>query len=247
MNQLVSIGDRFGRLTVAEILPRESKAERQLFRCACDCGGERVCLGQSIRVGRTLSCGCLRSLKVFAPKTFSEKVCIICGSGWTPKTWAQAQRNSTCGQKCKAEFISAKRRRSLHALELELKAKSTPQPDGCITWTGPSYRDGYARICRNGRLQMAHRVAYEIAKGPIPQGLCLDHLCRVRSCINPEHLEPVTHQENVRRGARASQTHCLRGHPFDDENTRYLATGGRVCRACADLRRQTRKSLGKRS
>src|SRR5690349_20028702 len=78
-----------------------------------------------------------------------------------------------------------------------------PDPRGCIEWTGTRNTKGYGRIARggvNGRFLMAHRVAYELARGPIPEGLQLDHLCRNRLCCNPDHLEPVTRQENVARG-----------------------------------------------
>jgi hypothetical protein len=87
-------------------------------------------------------------------------------------------------------------------------------------------------------MQYAHRAVYEMEVGPIADGLEIDHLCRNRGCVNPAHLEPVTHKENVLRGAtvpglNAVKTHCLRGHEFDEENTRHIARNGRrVCRAC---------------
>lgn len=84
---------------------------------------------------------------------------------------------------------------------------------------------------------LTHRYSYERAEGPVPAGLELDHLCRVRSCVNPEHLEPVTHRENMRRGSGWSGRHaqkamCKSGHPFDEANT-YWRRGGRACRACS--------------
>lgn len=114
------------------------------------------------------------------------------------------------------------------------------QPNGCWQWTGNTGR-GYGRISANGRPQQAHRVGYELLVGPIPEGLTLDHLCRNRGCVNPAHVEPVTHRENVLRGEgvaanRARQTHCKRGHPFNDENT-CLCAGKRYCRPCQRLRR----------
>lgn len=83
----------------------------------------------------------------------------------------------------------------------------------------------------------AHRVAYEEIMGPVPEGLELDHLCRTRSCVNPSHLEPVTHRENMNRGdvATRRKTHCPKGHPYDEENT-GIYNGYRNCRACARLR-----------
>ena len=81
-------------------------------------------------------------------------------------------------------------------------------------------------------MALAHRVAYELQVGPIPVGLQLDHLCRVRSCVNPAHLEPVTSAENTRRGLRAMKTHCPQGHPYAGENLLIRPTGQRRCRTC---------------
>lgn len=109
--------------------------------------------------------------------------------------------------------------------------------NGCWLWTGAvqrSKRTGYG-LDTTGR--MAHRLVYEEFIGPIPDGLQLDHLCRVRHCVNPAHLEPVTHRENQLRGFGASgvnarKTHCIAGHAFDEGNT-YRQTGNRrACRKC---------------
>jgi hypothetical protein len=78
----------------------------------------------------------------------------------------------------------------------------------------------------------AHRWAYEAFVGPIPEGLEIDHLCRNRACVNPAHLDPVTHQENMSRGKAARMTHCHKGHPFDEANTRMEAYGSRRCKEC---------------
>jgi HNH endonuclease len=91
---------------------------------------------------------------------------------------------------------------------------------------------------------------YRLLVGPVPEGLELDHLCRNRACVNPAHLEPVSHRENVLRGAsfaaiNAVKTHCIHdGHPFDDVNTIVRPEGRRGCRACmnaAQRRYQRRK------
>lgn len=100
----------------------------------------------------------------------------------------------------------------------------------CWLWTGHITKDGYGAIQRGpshplGRgSSLAHRIGYELLVGPIPIGLELDHICRIRHCVNPDHLEPVTRRINVLRGIsppakRASRTHCLHGHEYTPENT----------------------------
>src|SRR5690348_8963192 len=90
---------------------------------------------------------------------------------------------------------------------------------GCILWSSTLTHDGYGRFYTEGKIVMAHRFAYEALVGPIPEGLQMDHLCRVRSCVNPRHLEPVTARENALRGIGPAvkfgkRTHCGRGHPY---------------------------------
>lgn len=109
----------------------------------------------------------------------------------------------------------------------------------CWLWTASIHPTGYGQF----QLGRAHRVAYELRNGPIPDGLTLDHLCRVRNCVNPDHLEPVTRKVNILRGMglsaqRARQTHCTRGHPFDEANTHIRPNGTRRCRACDRARHQ---------
>lgn len=111
------------------------------------------------------------------------------------------------------------------------------QDDGCWLWTATLDSDGYGSLWVQGTMVSTHRFAYELLVGPIPDGLTLDHLCRVRRCVNPDHLEPVTHRENTLRGesfaaANAAKTRCPRGHPYDDENTYVDGDGGRHCRTC---------------
>ena len=114
---------------------------------------------------------------------------------------------------------------------------------GCWTWRGLMRPDGYGLFYIGGyRKARAHRVAYQALVGPIPEGLELDHLCRNKACVNPDHLEPVTHRENVMRGespaaSRATVTHCPAGHGHDLANTRLSKRNQRHCRTCARERR----------
>ena len=106
----------------------------------------------------------------------------------------------------------------------------------CWEWTAALKR-GYGTIKRQGGMRPAHRVAYEYLRGPIPDGLTIDHLCRNLPCVYPWHLEPVTNKVNLARGVgpsalNARKTHCKRGHLFDEANTHRDDTGRRRCRAC---------------
>ena len=112
--------------------------------------------------------------------------------------------------------------------------------DGCWSWTGSLNQQGYARIRANGRKQQAHRVAWEVIAGrEIADGLHLDHLCRNRGCVNPDHLEPVTSRENTRRGVAPSavaarMNMCVKGvHALEGDNVYVKTSGKRECRACA--------------
>lgn len=109
--------------------------------------------------------------------------------------------------------------------------------DTCWIWEGGKHPLGYGSLRFEGKSQYAHRVVYEALKGSIDEGMSLDHLCRNPSCVNPKHLEPVTHKENVLRGVgptakNAVKTHCQHGHEFTEENTRVTVVGGRLCRTC---------------
>lgn len=104
----------------------------------------------------------------------------------------------------------------------------------CWSWTGADNGSGYGRLWVNGVRIYAHRYAYELLVAPISDGLHIDHLCRNRRCVNPDHLEPVTRKENILRGVsppaeRARATHCIRGHKFDGQRANR---NERVCRIC---------------
>lgn len=108
---------------------------------------------------------------------------------------------------------------------------------GCWEWMSTLNQSGYGKVTYRYKQMLAHRAMYGLVRGPIPNGLGLDHLCRNTRCINPDHLEAVTQKENVMRGnsfmaARSRQTHCVHGHPLDSINTQVRSNGRRRCLAC---------------
>lgn len=111
----------------------------------------------------------------------------------------------------------------------------------CWGWRGRHNPDGYALVGKAG--YVVHRLTYAAVRGPIPEGCELDHLCRIRGCVNPAHLEPVSGVENVLRGRghpalNKRKTHCKRGHPFDKTNTHVDSQGARQCIICTRKRRR---------
>lgn len=110
--------------------------------------------------------------------------------------------------------------------------------DDCWEWVGARFGSGYGAINRDGHTISAHRVSYELLVGPIPDGLELDHLCRNRWCVRPDHLEPVVHVENVRRSplGPSARTHCPQGHPYEGDNLYVKPSGRRVCVTCRRAR-----------
>ena len=105
----------------------------------------------------------------------------------------------------------------------------------CWLWQG-ALSDGYGHVSVDGRGVGVHRVVYEALIAPIPDGLQIDHLCRVRHCVNPDHLEVVTAAENVKRGSvgdnNRDKTHCPQGHPYTGDNLYLNPQGKRECREC---------------
>ena len=117
--------------------------------------------------------------------------------------------------------------------------------DGCWLWTGSQTGNGYGQFKVDGRIVLAHRLAYSLLVSAIPEGLQIDHLCRTRNCVNANHLEVVTHRENIMRGFSPTalntvKTHCPYGHPYDAENTR-VCNGKRKCRTCNRLFNRARR------
>lgn len=128
-----------------------------------------------------------------------------------------------------------------HATRKSLAEYVVDAETGCWVWQRAVNGDGYGSCYREGRIWAAHRWYYIQFVGPVPSGLELDHLCRNRRCVNPDHLEPVTTRENILRGegctAQAKRkTHCLRGHEFTRANTMVAKDGGRRCLTCHNAR-----------
>lgn len=137
-------------------------------------------------------------------------------------------------------------RRALTAAERERFWSKVDRTGPCWLWIAGCFNNGYAAFAVESMNRLAHIVSWEIAHGPVEPGLQLDHLCRVRHCVNPAHLEPVTGQVNTLRGdtlpaANARKVECPFGHPYDAVNT--LHSGGRrYCRACLARRKAERKA-----
>lgn len=140
------------------------------------------------------------------------------------------------------------------------KVDSSGGADACWPWKAGHASHGYgwfrlgSRTDGSRKQLPAHRVAYTMVAGEIPDGFVIDHLCRNRLCCNPEHLEPVTHRENILRGngacaRHARLTHCKHGHPYDEANTRRDTHGHRRCSACelarVDRRRDARQAAAR--
>ena len=119
-----------------------------------------------------------------------------------------------------------------------------PIPEsGCWIWLGSCAQSGYAHVKIDHKTRYIHRIIYEHFKGPISPGLTIDHLCRVRCCINPDHLEQVTRGQNVLRGESTSaknrrKTHCIHGHELCGANLVHVKSRPRtrVCRICTQAR-----------
>lgn len=130
------------------------------------------------------------------------------------------------------------------SLRERIEEKYIPEPNsGCWLWTGAATDRGYGRVWVHAaqRAIPAYRALYELENGPVPDGLELDHLCRVPACVNPAHLEPVTHKENqcrsplIMKGAgdrMRAKTHCPQNHPYAGKNLYTFPDGRRVCRIC---------------
>lgn len=112
--------------------------------------------------------------------------------------------------------------------------------DGCWRWAGYHRADGYINFSVGSKKFKAHRIAYELFVDEIPEGLEIDHICRNRGCVNPDHLRAVTHKENMREVDNRASNHDDKDHDF----TPYFWKQGRVCRVCRIANKQQRKLVG---
>ena len=164
--------------------------------------------------------------------------CSVCGEDFKKELSRMRGNSRLCSRSC---F-----RKSFGTLEERFRSKTVPGENGCILWTGRISKKGYGDFSVNGKTVGAHVFAYEQAYGPVPEGMELDHKCRVRPCVNAEHLRPMTHRDNVLcgkgfPGINSRKTHCIRGHELDEGNTfqviRHGAIQGRGCRKCRRMRK----------
>lgn len=156
----------------------------------------------------------------------------------TANGWRRGCRCAECREAHRLDELKRRRMRGIQPPKirppLERFWEKVDKTKTCWLWMASQDGCGYGIFRASaGKQRRAHRWAYEQFVGPVPEGLVLDHLCRVRNCVNPAHLEPVTHQENMRR---SRQTHCKRGHELTPDNVYWQ----RRCKKCDAVRKEER-------
>jgi len=147
------------------------------------------------------------------------------------------------------ELGSAEGYMSITESDIERFWSKVDKTDSCWLWTACKSSTQYGVIRLSGTTRYAHRISYYLSKGDLADGLVVDHLCRTRHCVNPDHLELVTNRENILRGngwsgRNASKTSCLRGHPLTPDNLTGRTRPGRECKQCRDgYRRKSAESV----
>lgn len=181
----------------------------------------------------------MEGLAPMCAKRSIPRVCQQCGSAFLA---AKSDVANGWGRFCSVRCSLLARPKT--PLLTRALSKIEYMTDGCWRWTDCLHYSGYGRITVDGKVRYAHRVVYELLIGPIPDDLELDHLCRNRACVNPQHLEPVPHRENVIRGVHPlAQIHrsgyCKNGHPINVETRHVFADGSfGSCKLCRKERRQ---------
>jgi hypothetical protein len=217
------IGREFGNLTVAfRDWSVQGGTPYARWECMCSCGRMMTVAERSLIRRDIESCGCPVTLPPYLASTPDRRP-----KGGRPRSVWLHPRNPDDMQECFESYIH-------------------PEPNTGHWYWGGITSGGYGRFFWRGKFYMAQRIAHELFKGPIPEGLVVDHICRTPMCVNPDHLEAVTGGENALRGVgpsaiNAAKTECPRGHPFSYENTFVGRLGERRCRICMRARYQAMK------
>lgn len=174
-----------------------------------------------------------------AARETGTRSCAVCG-----ESIDHMRRDATyCSTRCMQESRARRRGvRPVAAAEKRFWSRVDKTESGCWEWTAGKLASGYGSFRSANRAHVSHKFAWELLRGPVPEGLDLDHLCRNRACCNPDHLEPVTRQENLRRGwgARLKNgmtTQCIHGHEYTPENTYVNPRGQWKCRTCRKVQK----------
>lgn len=174
-------------------------------------------------------------------ESFKDRRCPRChGTGWTPARYASGPEPCGCDRVplTPADPVLARL----------MKRVVIDPASGCWNWQGSITPNGYGKIGVGGAIRSTHRAAYELAKGLVPKGLVLDHLCKNTLCCNPAHLEAVTQAVNNARSdslsaQNAAKTQCVKGHPLVGHNIYTGRKGKRACRECAKLYQRRRRAM----
>ena len=180
-----------------------------------------------------------------------ERVCRRCGENFMEfQSRIDSGKGIYCSKACYQPQLPPQQAFDLHVNRNGPVSEFRPDLGPCWKWAHHIQNKGYGVIAYQGGTRLAHVFSWELVNGPVPEGLELDHLCRVRDCCNPSHLEPVTHRENMLRSlAPVFVAHrsgkCIRGHLMTPENSQVRKNGRRYCRACQNKLRRDKCAMRK--